>query len=51
MRDKIYKLFCQLGDKEQVDVMVDLYTYLYSIQQDEFRKRVNIDDGYEYFKY
>ena len=48
MKDKIYNLFCKLEDKEQVDVMVDLYNYLYSIQQDEFRKRVNIDNGYEY---
>ena len=48
IKEKIYNLFCQLGDEEQVDVMVDLYNYIYSIQQDKFRKRVNIDNDYDY---
>lgn len=37
------KMFAQLGDKEQVDVMVDFYNYIYSIQQDEFKERVGLE--------
>lgn len=42
IKSKIYNLFCQLGDEDQVDVMVDLYNYVYSIQIDEFIKKVNL---------
>jgi hypothetical protein len=43
MIEKLKKMFVQLGDKEQVDVMVDFYNYIYSIQQDEFKKRIRVE--------
>ena len=43
MIEEVEKMFTQLGDKEQVDVMVDFYNYLYSIQQDEFKERVGLE--------
>jgi hypothetical protein len=43
MKEELGKMFAQLGDKEQVDVMVDFYNYLYSIQQDEFKERVGLE--------
>ena len=47
MKNNIFEQFCKLSDQEQIDVMVDFYNYVYSIQQDEFKKRVGIDDGYD----
>ena len=43
MIEELKKMFAQLGDKEQVDVMVDFYNYIYSIQQDEFKKRIGVE--------
>lgn len=43
MKEELEKMFVQLGDKEQVDVMVDFYNYVYSIQQDEFKKRIGLE--------
>lgn len=43
MREELEKMFVQLGDKEQIDVMVDFYNYVYSIQQDEFKKRIGLE--------
>jgi len=43
MVGELKKMFAQLGDKEQVDVMVDFYNYLYSIQQDEFKQKIGVE--------
>ena len=43
MIKELKKMFVKLGDKEQVDVMVDFYNYIYSIQQDEFKKRIGVE--------
>ena len=43
MVEELKKMFAKLGDKEQVDVMVDFYNYIYSIQQDEFKKRIGVE--------
>ena len=43
MIEELKKLFVQLGDKEQVDAMVDFYNYLYSIQQDEFKQKIGLE--------
>ena len=43
MKEELEKMFVQLGDKEQVDVMVDIYNYVYTIQQDEFKKRIGLE--------
>lgn len=43
MKEELEKMFVQLGDKEQIDVMVDFYNYVYSIQQDEFKKRIGLE--------
>ena len=36
-------MFAKLGYKEQVDVMVDFYNYLFSIQQDEFKQKIGVE--------
>ena len=43
MVEEVKKMFAQLGDKEQVDVMVDFNNYIYSIQQDEFKQRIGVE--------
>lgn len=43
MKEELKKMFVQLGDKEQVDIMVDFYNYIYSIQQDEFKQRIGVE--------
>ena len=43
MIEEVKKMFAKLGDKEQVDVMVDFYNYIFSIQQDEFKKRIGVE--------
>ena len=43
MVEELKKMFAKLGDKEQVDVMVDFYNYIFSIQQDEFKQRIGIE--------
>ena len=43
MVEEIEKMFAKLGYKEQVDVMVDFYNYLFSIQQDEFKQKIGVE--------
>jgi hypothetical protein len=43
MVEEVKKMFAQLRDKELVDVMVDFYNYIYSIQQDEFKQRIGLE--------
>ena len=43
MKEELKKMFAQLGDKEQVDVMVDFYNYIYSIQQEKKKKRIEFE--------
>ena len=43
MIEELKKMFAKLGDKEQVDIMVDFYNYIFSIQQDEFKQRIGVE--------
>lgn len=43
MIEEMKKMFAKLGDKEQVDIMVDFYNYLFSIQQDEFKQKIGVE--------
>ena len=43
MVEEVKKMFAKLGYKEQVDVMVDFYNYLFSIQQDEFKQKIGVE--------
>jgi hypothetical protein len=43
MMGELKKMFAKLGYKEQVDVMVDFYNYIFSIQQDEFKQKIGVE--------